>query len=226
VVCAPVPPQLAKIHKGHADAAEAAAAEAEGEAGTTSGATEDDETKIKDEEEAGASACARRATPGLGCAARRQRLTRHGTRQPCSPASLHCCRTAHAPLEASRVRLPCHRVHRLGSGSAGFGDVKKRVRTAGGGSTGSVRNLRIREDIAKYLLNLDVNSAHYDPKSRCVVTSLIDYVDCFMSCYAMAACAETAAWLGGAGAGSCACARGCAELCPRGSMAWQRVAQA
>ena len=28
------------------------------------------------------------------------------------------------------------------------------------------RNLRIREDIAKYLLNLDVNSAHYDPKTR------------------------------------------------------------
>ncbi|EDQ87206.1 uncharacterized protein MONBRDRAFT_37998 [Monosiga brevicollis MX1] len=30
----------------------------------------------------------------------------------------------------------------------------------------SVRNLRIREDTAKYLLNLDVNSAHYDPKTR------------------------------------------------------------
>lgn len=29
-----------------------------------------------------------------------------------------------------------------------------------------VRNLRIREDTAKYLLNLDVNSAHYDPKTR------------------------------------------------------------
>jgi hypothetical protein len=40
------------------------------------------------------------------------------------------------------------------------------VRTTAGGSTGSVRNLRIREDIAKYLLNLDVNSAYYDPKSR------------------------------------------------------------
>ncbi|EFJ41682.1 hypothetical protein VOLCADRAFT_41650, partial [Volvox carteri f. nagariensis] len=49
---------------------------------------------------------------------------------------------------------------------AGFGEVKKRVRTTAGGSTGSVRNLRIREDIAKYLLNLDVNSAYYDPKSR------------------------------------------------------------
>ena len=31
---------------------------------------------------------------------------------------------------------------------------------------GKIRNLRIREDTAKYLLNLDVNSAYYDPKSR------------------------------------------------------------
>ncbi|CBI23646.3 unnamed protein product, partial [Vitis vinifera] len=45
-------------------------------------------------------------------------------------------------------------------------EVEKRVRTTGGGSTGTVRNLRIREDTAKYLLNLDVNSAHYDPKTR------------------------------------------------------------
>jgi pre-mRNA-processing factor SLU7 len=30
----------------------------------------------------------------------------------------------------------------------------------------SVRNLRIREDTAKYLRNLDVNSAYYDPKTR------------------------------------------------------------
>jgi pre-mRNA-processing factor SLU7 len=30
----------------------------------------------------------------------------------------------------------------------------------------TVRNLRIREDTAKYLLNLDVNSAYYDPKTR------------------------------------------------------------
>lgn len=44
--------------------------------------------------------------------------------------------------------------------------MTKRVRTAGGGSTGSVRNLRIREDTAKYLFNLDVDSAYYDPKAR------------------------------------------------------------
>lgn len=30
----------------------------------------------------------------------------------------------------------------------------------------TVRNLRLREDPAKYLLNLDKNSAHYDPKTR------------------------------------------------------------
>ncbi|OQV18631.1 Pre-mRNA-splicing factor SLU7 [Hypsibius exemplaris] len=30
----------------------------------------------------------------------------------------------------------------------------------------TVRNLRIREDTAKYLINLDLSSAHYDPKTR------------------------------------------------------------
>nr|CAG8495316.1 4034_t:CDS:2 [Entrophospora candida] len=30
----------------------------------------------------------------------------------------------------------------------------------------TIRNLRIREDPAKYLRNLDINSAHYDPKTR------------------------------------------------------------
>ena len=29
-----------------------------------------------------------------------------------------------------------------------------------------MRNLRIREDTAKYLLSLDVNSVHYDPQTR------------------------------------------------------------
>mmetsp|Transcript_9499 Transcript_9499/g.12885 ORF Transcript_9499/g.12885 Transcript_9499/m.12885 type:complete len:567 (+) Transcript_9499:54-1754(+) len=47
-----------------------------------------------------------------------------------------------------------------------FGKVAKRVRTAGGGASGTVRNLRIREDTAKYLRNLDMSSAHYDPKTR------------------------------------------------------------
>ena len=48
----------------------------------------------------------------------------------------------------------------------GLGEVEKRVRTTSSGASGSVRNLRIREDTAKYLLNLDPNSAYYDPKSR------------------------------------------------------------
>lgn len=33
----------------------------------------------------------------------------------------------------------------------------------------STRNLRIREDTAKYLINLDLNSAKYDPKTRTMV---------------------------------------------------------
>lgn len=52
------------------------------------------------------------------------------------------------------------------SAAAEFGRVERRVRTVGGGASGTVRNLRIREDKAKYLLNLDPNSAYYDPKSR------------------------------------------------------------
>jgi len=47
-----------------------------------------------------------------------------------------------------------------------FTKLEKRVNTVAGGSTGTVRNLRIREDTAKYLLNLDLDSAYYDPKSR------------------------------------------------------------
>lgn len=40
------------------------------------------------------------------------------------------------------------------------------VQQTGEAAKMSVRNLRIREDTAKYLYNLDVNSAYYDPKSR------------------------------------------------------------
>ncbi|KAH7522089.1 hypothetical protein FEM48_Zijuj07G0100800 [Ziziphus jujuba var. spinosa] len=47
-----------------------------------------------------------------------------------------------------------------------FAKVEKRVRTTSGGSTGTVRNLRIREDTAKYLSNINENSAYYDPKTR------------------------------------------------------------
>lgn len=65
-------------------------------------------------------------------------------------------------LQALLIRLVLdnHVLH------TGFGKVEKRVRTTAGGASGSVRNLRIREDTAKYLLNLDPTSAHYDPKSR------------------------------------------------------------
>lgn len=58
-----------------------------------------------------------------------------------------------------------------------FAKVDKRVRTKSGGSTGTVRNLRIREDTGKYLLNLDVNSAHYDPKTRSMREDLLPDAD-------------------------------------------------
>jgi pre-mRNA-processing factor SLU7 len=51
-------------------------------------------------------------------------------------------------------------------GAMGFDNVKRAVRAPGGGASGTVRNLRLREDTAKYLLNLDVDSAYYDPKTR------------------------------------------------------------
>ena len=38
----------------------------------------------------------------------------------------------------------------------------------------STRNLRIREDTAKYLVNLDLESAKYDPKTRSMATNLPD----------------------------------------------------
>eukprot|EP00746_Dinoflagellata_sp_MGD_P151765 gnl/MRDRNA2_/MRDRNA2_83229_c0_seq1.p1 gnl/MRDRNA2_/MRDRNA2_83229_c0~~gnl/MRDRNA2_/MRDRNA2_83229_c0_seq1.p1 ORF type:complete len:416 (+),score=24.00 gnl/MRDRNA2_/MRDRNA2_83229_c0_seq1:2-1249(+) len=47
-----------------------------------------------------------------------------------------------------------------------FGKLERRVNTTSGGATGTVRNLRIREDTAKYLFDLDLDSAYYDPKSR------------------------------------------------------------
>jgi len=47
-------------------------------------------------------------------------------------------------------------------------DAKNRV---------SVRNLRIREDRAKYLYNLDLNSAHYDSKTRTMRTDPLKDTD-------------------------------------------------
>jgi hypothetical protein len=47
-------------------------------------------------------------------------------------------------------------------------DGKAFVTVADGGAEmkTTVRNLRIREDTPKYLRNLDLNSAYYDPKAR------------------------------------------------------------
>ena len=44
----------------------------------------------------------------------------------------------------------------------------------------SVRNLRLREDLPKFLRNLDVNSAYYDPKTRCAAS--ISFVARFLLC--------------------------------------------
>lgn len=41
----------------------------------------------------------------------------------------------------------------------------------------TVRNLRIREDTAKYLRNLDPNSAYYDPKSRAMRENPTPHID-------------------------------------------------
>ena len=41
----------------------------------------------------------------------------------------------------------------------------------------TIRNLRIREDTAKYLLNLDLNSAYYDPKTRSMRANPLPHKD-------------------------------------------------
>ena len=46
------------------------------------------------------------------------------------------------------------------------GQVAQKLFTVGTAVKATVRNLRIREDTAKYLRNLDPNSAYYDPKTR------------------------------------------------------------
>jgi pre-mRNA-processing factor SLU7 len=63
------------------------------------------------------------------------------------------------------------------SAQQSFDKVEKRVRSAGGGATMSVRNLRIREDTAKYLLNLDTDSAYYDPKTRAMREDPTPHID-------------------------------------------------
>lgn len=52
------------------------------------------------------------------------------------------------------------------------------VTTGGaGGERVVVKNLRIREDTAKYLYNLDVNSAYYDPKTRSMRADPTPHID-------------------------------------------------
>lgn len=90
------------------------------------------------------------------------------TGRPCDSGSGMWCRYAEGSNdEAYTGNATRHDEDRLGEEQqAEFTKVEKAVRTTGGGATGTVRNLRIREDTAKYLLNLDAKSAHYDPKSR------------------------------------------------------------
>ena len=51
-------------------------------------------------------------------------------------------------------------------GSSEYRDYGEVITKMDGKSRTTVRNLRIREDTAKYLRNLNPNSAHYDPKTR------------------------------------------------------------
>lgn len=79
-------------------------------------------------------------------------------------------------LEAARKTVKADRLDsaiRNGAGAAENSDEDDNhyaegavVQETGDASKTAVRNLRIREDTAKYLYNLDPNSAYYDPKSR------------------------------------------------------------
>jgi hypothetical protein len=52
----------------------------------------------------------------------------------------------------------------------------------------SVRNLRIREDTAKFLFNLDPNSAHYDPRTRAMRANPLQGEVCPSTAQAAAQC--------------------------------------
>lgn len=56
-------------------------------------------------------------------------------------------------------------------GDDGDGDKYEAETDMGRKQATSTRNLRLREDTAKYLLNLDLESAKYDPKTRSMVDS-------------------------------------------------------
>lgn len=63
------------------------------------------------------------------------------------------------PSSSSYSHVCSPRFFTEGYNNAPIAKLDPRTRT-------TIRNLRIREDTAKYLRNLDLNSAHYDPKSR------------------------------------------------------------
>lgn len=163
--------QLAQLHKG----GEAPSGTGGGDGDEEDG-KDDDEIKINEEEEAGAQGMRDDRAPaqGGGAAAevppRSYSLSTAGHAYPCTHRT---CSRSLRPPQTQKIHLSTpHHPRPLPPPlppSPAFGTVKKRLRTAGGGSTGSVRNLRIREDIAKYLLNLDPSSAYYDPKSRSAV---------------------------------------------------------
>jgi pre-mRNA-processing factor SLU7 len=56
-----------------------------------------------------------------------------------------------------------------GDGEEGEGDRYEEETDMGRQQQNSTRQLRLREDTAKYLLNLDLDSAKYDPKTRSMV---------------------------------------------------------
>jgi pre-mRNA-processing factor SLU7 len=58
-----------------------------------------------------------------------------------------------------------------GEGDGDDGDRYEEETDMGRQQATSTRNLRLREDTAKYLLNLDLDSAKYDPKTRSLVDS-------------------------------------------------------
>ncbi|KAJ5220070.1 hypothetical protein N7468_009274 [Penicillium chermesinum] len=75
--------------------------------------------------------------------------------------------------EIERLKQAARETERkkLGDGEEGdFEDLRYAEESdMGRGQSTSTRNLRIREDTAKYLLNLDLDSAKYDPKTRRMV---------------------------------------------------------
>lgn len=82
----------------------------------------------------------------------------------------------YAPEEHTQVVEEFQRLEELRNGGKADDEEDKYAEDAAAPGQGfdaadriSTRNLRIREDTAKYLVNLDLNSAKYDPKTRTMV---------------------------------------------------------